>query len=484
MKKNNQLDINRIQNAQAHFNHGMLYLKETNYKNAESEFRKGLSIDPLSIALTINLGLSLAKQNKYLQAEKVYNKALKLKPDSLEALINLADIYKYSKPKIARNYLEKALKIQPNNKNALDMCGFTWFMEKKYDQALKYYEAATQIDSNFQRALFHKTAVFFMTGEFDIAWKNYITRYGVSGNIGSPVGDKLPFFDGKISNSSRILIWTDQGLGDEILQLGIIKEFIEKFPLNISIIANDRLKGIIKRSLPRVNFFSLTTNNKKNKYLLSDFSYQAPAISLAVHLKRNLNESYKDDKYLIPCEVRTRELRKKYLKVSNNKPLVGISWKSSHPEFGENKSIKLKSFMNKIIDLDCFFINLQYGNYLKELNSLPSNFKSKLYTDTTIDPLGQIDNFASQINALDYIITTSNTTAHLSGAIGKETITLVPKIGPGWLWYWFEERSSSPWYPRLKVLRQSQNKSWENALNDTSLELSNFLKKKAMVTSN
>ena len=55
MKKNNQLDINRIQNAQAHFNHGMLYLKETNYKNAESEFRKGLSIDPVEIITSLAL---------------------------------------------------------------------------------------------------------------------------------------------------------------------------------------------------------------------------------------------------------------------------------------------------------------------------------------------------------------------------------------------------------------------------------------------
>ena len=49
-------------------------------------------------------------------------------------------------------------------------------------------------------------------------------------------------------------------------------------------------------------------------------------MSLAVHIKRNLNEKYKNDKYLVPCENKTRELRKKYLKISENKPLVGISW--------------------------------------------------------------------------------------------------------------------------------------------------------------
>ena len=483
MKNNKKLYKQQTQNAKYHFDQGIIHLRDSNFIEAENEFKKGISADPLSLALIINLGISLAKQNKTLQAEKVYKRALKLNPNSLEALINLGDLYKYSKPKVARHYLDMALNLQPDNKNALDICGFTWFMEQKYDQALKYYEAAIRLDSDFKRALFHKTAIFFLTGKFDIAWENYITRYGATGNIGSPIGDKLPFFKGELNYSSKLLIWTDQGLGDEILQLGIIKEFVEKFPFEVSIITNVRLKEIVERSLPQVNFFSLT-KSENNKYSISDFSYQAPAMSLAVHIKRDLNEKYKNDKYLVPCENKTRELRKKYLKISENKPLVGISWRSYHPEFGENKSIKLRFFMNKIIDLDCLFINLQYGDYESELNSLPSKFQSKLFTDLTINPKGKIDNFASQINALDFIITTSNSTAHLSGAIGKETITLVPKVGPGWLWYWFEERSSTPWYPKLKVLRQGQNNSWKNALNKSRIELSNFLNKRAMVTSN
>ena len=472
MKKSPYLNNDQINKAKSYFNLGLSLLNRSNFSEAESEFRKGLSIDPNSLAFIINIGITLAKQKKTLQAEKFYCKAIKLKPDCLEAYINLADINKYDRPKVARKYLLKAINIQPTNKNALDMLGFTWFMEKKFNLALEYFQKAIDIDPHFQRAMYHITAIFFITGKFDIAWKNYMQRYGVSGCDGSPIGTKIPALTGEINKKNSLLIWTDQGLGDEILQLGIINEFINKYSIKVSVIVTSRLNRIIKRSFPNINF--LSTNEAKE--LTTNFSYQTPAISLSLYNKRDLSKPCTTKKYLHACENKTKELRNRYLNISKNKPLIGISWKSFHSEFGDRKSINLKKFLNKIIDLECHFINLQYGDTHEEIDILPPKFTSKLFTDLDVDPINDLDTFASQVDALDLIITTSNTTAHFAGALGKKTLTLVPKIGPGWLWYWFDTQSHSPWYPRMKILRQNDLGNWDQTLNQTQIELENFLK--------
>ena len=82
MKNNKKLYKQQTQNAKYHFDQGIIHLRDSNFIEAENEFKKGISADPLSLALIINLGISLAKQNKTLQAEKVYKRALKLKPNS------------------------------------------------------------------------------------------------------------------------------------------------------------------------------------------------------------------------------------------------------------------------------------------------------------------------------------------------------------------------------------------------------------------
>ena len=80
-----------------------------------------------------------------------------------------------------------------------------------------------------------------------------------------------------------------------------------------------------------------------------------------------------------------------------------------------------------------YFINLQYGNVKQELNEFQKHNNLKIHQDDEIDSLNSLDDFAAQISALDLVISTSNTTVHLAGALGKQVWTLLPHI-PDWRW--------------------------------------------------
>ena len=70
----------------------------------------------------------------------------------------------------------------------------------------------------------------------------------------------------------------------------------------------------------------------------------------------------------------------------------------------------------------------------------------------------------------DFVITVSNTNAHISGALGKKTFLLLPK-GRGRLWYWTSKNSVSNWYPTIEVIEQFVVGSWETAINKFSIKL-------------
>lgn len=111
-----------------------------------------------------------------------------------------------------------------------------------------------------------------------------------------------------------------------------------------------------------------------------------------------------------------RELREKYF---TGAPLIGISWWSSHV----GKDLPPVSQWARLIrQVPVQFVSIQYGDRSKDLIELRENSPERLIVDPTVDQLVDMDRFASQLAALDLVITISNSGAHLTAAIGKRMI--------------------------------------------------------------
>jgi ADP-heptose:LPS heptosyltransferase len=89
-----------------------------------------------------------------------------------------------------------------------------------------------------------------------------------------------------------------------------------------------------------------------------------------------------------------------------------------------------------------------------------------------IDNFNDIDGLASLIDACDFVVTTSNVTAHLAGGLGKETYLMVP-FAHGRIWYWHEGDTQSIWYPSINIHRQPSHDNWSMPINDIANILEN-----------
>ena len=72
-----------------------------------------------------------------------------------------------------------------------------------------------------------------------------------------------------------------------------------------------------------------------------------------------------------------------------------------------------------------------------------------------------MDAFAAQIAAMDMIISVSNTTVHVAGALGVPTWVLLNTLP---LCVWMAEGDGSPWYPSIRLFRQTEAGEWADVI--------------------
>ncbi|WP_430425599.1 glycosyltransferase family 9 protein [Phenylobacterium sp.] len=68
---------------------------------------------------------------------------------------------------------------------------------------------------------------------------------------------------------------------------------------------------------------------------------------------------------------------------------------------------------------------------------------------------------AAIVTSLEMVITVDTAVAHLAGGLGIPTIVLLPFVAD---WRWFTDRSDSPWYSSVRIVRQGPDLDWESVV--------------------
>lgn len=273
----------------------------------------------------------------------------------------------------------------------------------------------------------------------------------------------LPCWDGRTPVRS-LLVMPEQGIGDQIVFSALLPALQEKVE-RVSIAMAPRLLPLLQRSWPGLKAAGDVASLDAAQ-LAARFDAWIPAGDLGRLAPEGIGWRQGP---LRADPVRVAALRETYRRRFPGKRLVGISWKSKRADFGEKKSIRLVDWQPLLAQSDCQFISLQYGEVADDLREVREQLGIEVWADPAIDSLADLDGLATQIGALDQVITTSNTTAHLAAALRAPTWVLLP-VGPALLWYWgFGERSA--WYPEARLFRASAVGAWGGVIADVAAAL-------------
>lgn len=445
-------------NANALLMLGNLRHRQGSSIEAEAFFRRLLVIAPDDPAVNNYLGAALLNQGRLGEAESQVRKAYGLKPDDAEILTNLGLILQErGKTSEAAEFQRRALALKPEMAEAWNNLGINLQNSGDWAGALDCYEQAVKLKPEFHGAKTNKAHALLALGRLDEAWQIY--RYRFDQKVWASKRRSFPYpqWTGEADAKLKLLLWTDQGLGDEVLYTSMITE-ATKLVGHCILECSRRMVPLFQRSFPDITVVPRTTPTDSRIEALHPDA-QLSLIELGELLRPSIAAIPSHQGYLKPDPLAQSELRKKYESLAQGRRIVGVSWKSESPRTGLFKSIPLSQWAPILNMPGVLFVSLQYGETRPELADVKTLTGIDILHDDDVDALQNPDLSAAQIATMDLVITTSNTTAHFAGAMNVPVWTLIP-TGPGVLWYWFLERSDSPWYPSMRLYRQPQPGAW------------------------
>jgi Flp pilus assembly protein TadD len=402
------------------------------------------------------LGLAYFQQKDVNKAIFYFLESLDMKKDNEDAFSLLGDCYEFlGDLNRAKTNYEEALRINPNHKTSLNNLASLYFFNNDIEKAKKLYNVAIEKVQNNTDAKYYLAQCELSQNNFVNGWLNYRNRWFTDVFNSPKIRTNLEkFYLG--TDKKNLLVWGEQGIGDQILFLRFLKN-LEPYVDNLFVKIDKRLHEIIKRFYPKAIFFNGSSN------LLKDIiNSQIPICDLGSLFINNIYDLEKNsNKYLIPDTIITKNL-KNILK-TKNKLICGLSWVSKNDDIGLNKSITLEILKPILTLQDIIFIDLQYNDTTEERSNFFKKYGIEIKKLDSIDNFNDLNGVTSLINLCDFIITVSNTNAHISGALGKETYLLLPK-GKGRLWYWSTKRNKSFWYKSILVLQQKILGKWDKPI--------------------
>ena len=433
-----------------YFNLGLIFGKIGRLDDAINYLKSSIDINNSYSPAYFNLANCYYELNNLDGAVSHLEQAIELEPANYQAIYNLGNIYiKLKKFNEAIKKFEYALMLNLSFPEAWYNRGVALSELNLIDDAVKSYDKAINLDNLYKDAYYNKSLLLLRSRNFDLGWELYEWRLK---KIDIPnIANKKPKWNGKKSEK-KLLLWSEQGLGDVIVFASIFKE-LELFPQIIYVAIDIRIKDIFTKSFPKLIF--LDKKLTINEDICDD---QLSIASLGLYFRNDTNSFSKSQiPYLVaskPSEI----LLSQILKFSNKKR-CGISWKSNNTKVGESKSL-MPNDLIPLLKIEGFnFINLQYGHISSDIHNICEAHTSKINILTNVDLFNDIDSLFSLINSCDLVITTSNVTAHISGALGKETLLLVP-FSSGKFWYWEDFDGRSIVYPTIKIFTQKIQGDW------------------------
>lgn len=446
--------------ADAHNNYALVLQDQRKIEQAIFHYNQCLKLNPKSGQAHSNLGSVFFECEKFEQALIHFENAIAIDPENAAAANNVGVIHFESGDVTkALEYFKKATEIAPNFSEALNNIGNALKSMGRFEDALAYYEKAVRADERFVLPKWNRALVLITQGRYAEGWQEYDWRLHTPEHFSRNFSIR-PYRGEELTNRS-LLIYAEQGVGDELFFAGFFAEALQRTE-KVIVDCEPRLAPLFRRSFPGA---IIHAGHKRDPiewiHDHGPIDYQISAGSLPRYFRHTHELTRARESYLGTDSTLTKKCRETVKRLGPGLK-IGISWKGgkTKQDRGERRST-LDEWESILMIPGVHFVNLQYGDCSDELTMIKKKLGVTIHQFDEIDALKDMDHFAALISSLDHVVTMANANAHLCGALGVATSVLVP-LSPDYRWGAFGERS--PWYPNVELCRQTRLGEWQIAL--------------------
>ena len=452
---NNQVDTAE-QGATRLIEAGQALEAAAQFDEAMQYYHDAIRLAPNPARAHLNLGNVLLTKGDLQGALNAFATAIKHKPDYAGAYYNMGNaLLGNGQYQEAADSYRRALEIQPDYAEVYCVLGIALKELAQFDDAIACFKQALQFNPDLVEAHLNLGSLLLSQGRYIEAWPEYEARYdpNYSGRQSIPPDLPFPHWQGEPLDGKSIVIWPEQGFGDEI-------QFARYFPmlrtLNVSrltLVCKPPLKALLENieGVDAVVLFSEVAS-------LLPHDYWTFPMSLPRHFSTTIATIPAKLPYL---NVPPEKLGQWRNRLPKNGLRVGLVWKGNTAPNPHRSLPGLYTLAPLWSVSGVTFVSMQKGPGEDEGTTPPSGQPILHLGSDVLD----FADTAAIVAQLDLVICIDTAIAHLVGALNKPCWVLLPAIGVDWRW--LHDRTDSPWYPGvMRLFRQKKKNGWSATIGE------------------
>ena len=447
-------------------NLGLLLKEAGQFDDALVHLRRAHELAPDVESPLRNLLLTLIDSGRAGEAVAVAEGALAGNPDRYEARLFLGIARsRLNDPARALAQYDSAIRLRPDAAEAHRNRGRALQDLGRVEEAIAAYARALELQSEYPIARLDLALARLLAGDYARGWEDYEARRA---SEDFPVRSGVfPEWDGSPLAGHRVLVYSEQGIGDEIMFASCLPALIAE-ACECVIECEPRLAGLFQRSFPGATVYPAARDRAMPDAIVArDLDFELPSGSLPRVYRRTRNDFPRHTGYLRPDAERVARWRKR-LADSGGGLNVGISWiggveKTRRPV----RSIALDRWLPILQVPGVSFVSLQYtpdaGSEVTAMRSMHG-----VRIEHWQDAIDDYEETAALTGALDLVISVCTALVHLGGAIGQRVWVVTPQSPE---WRYGMGGNAMPWYPSVRLIRQDERGEWASVIAAVAADL-------------
>ena len=417
--------------------------------------KSALKIAPENLRILNSIGVNLLENGQAKVALEYFNRCIKI-DKSNAILYNNAGLaaYKMNSFNESIDYFNLCIKNAPATGYFYSNRGLTFQALKNLNLAMEDFNKCISLDPEYAESYWNKSLLHLFQGNYKNGWELYEYRWQTFAKEWVRDYPNKLWLGNDSLKDKVIFIYPEQGHGDFIQCYRYIALLKDLNPKKIILEVTEPFYKLICSQDHEIEVIGPNTQPPK-------FDFYCPIMSLPLAFKTEIWNVPNKCPYLLTNLTKDKFWEEKFKK--NNHLRIGLCW-SGNPlhKNNHNRSMSLDDF-TELLSLPFEFYSLQKDIPQKDLDTLN---KSKIIDHKNL--LTDFSDTSSLIKKMDFVVSVDSVIAHLAGALDKKTFLLLPDKSS---FLWMKDKKDSPWYPTIKIFRQSTLGDWDKPIKQIISEL-------------
>ncbi len=433
--------------AAAWHNRGLILYDLLRAEEAVAAFDEALALQDIYPEAWTSRGVVMRDMMRAEEALACFDKATAQKPEAPEAWSNrAAALQDLERLEDALASCDRAIELRPSYAEAWSNRGIVLLALGRAAESIASFERALSFDGASPTIGFNLAVARLYSGDFERGLAGYECRWHRDRPEKPLIAGPWPLWQGEPLEGRTIVVHFEQGLGDAL-------QFVRYLPLLAA--RGGHVIFVIPAKMHRILSASLRGIDVRTDFAAHDAAdFHLPLMSLPHRLGTRLETIPAAPSYLAAPPERVTKWRDR---LGSHGYRIGICWHGNKQGTVDRRSVPLSCFAPLAALPGVRLVGLQKGQGLEQLATLPPGMAIEMpREDFDEGPDAFLDTAGLMMN-LDLVIASDTSLAHLAGALGRPVWLLLRKIPE---WRWQAEGDTTPWYPTMRLFRQSRDHDW------------------------